>query len=244
MINVNMTDKAGVTLATAGKYCADNVKVTPSADILRKDEQAKTATPTTSAQDITPDAGKALSKVTVNPITAAIVGNLDASSFAASIVAAIEGKGVTVPEGTLLDGMAALIESIEAGGVGGTDEYVIESGTFTPAEAITDSYVIETHFGPPYSSRFFVCYRDPYFIASSLSLKRGISVIGYVPLYKDTMTNAKFGGYVGGANTNNNNLENHNISYSNETYTITCSSTAPLSANRYHWIAVAVSEGI
>ena len=34
----------------------------------------------------------------------------------ASIVAAIEGKGVTVPDGTLLDSMAALIESIEAGG--------------------------------------------------------------------------------------------------------------------------------
>ena len=34
----------------------------------------------------------------------------------AAIKAAIEGKGVTVPEATLLDGMAALIESIEAGG--------------------------------------------------------------------------------------------------------------------------------
>lgn len=34
----------------------------------------------------------------------------------AAIKAAIEGKGVTVPTGTLLDGMAALIESIEAGG--------------------------------------------------------------------------------------------------------------------------------
>ena len=34
----------------------------------------------------------------------------------ASIVAAIEGKGVTVPDGTKLDGLAALIESIEAGG--------------------------------------------------------------------------------------------------------------------------------
>ena len=33
-----------------------------------------------------------------------------------SIATAIEGKGVTVPDGTLLDGMAALIESIEAGG--------------------------------------------------------------------------------------------------------------------------------
>ena len=34
----------------------------------------------------------------------------------AAIKAAIEGKGVTVPNGTLLDGMASLIESIEAGG--------------------------------------------------------------------------------------------------------------------------------
>ena len=34
----------------------------------------------------------------------------------AAIKAAIEGKGVTVPTGTLLDGMASLIESIEAGG--------------------------------------------------------------------------------------------------------------------------------
>ena len=34
----------------------------------------------------------------------------------AAIKAAIEGKGVTVPTWTLLDGMASLIESIEAGG--------------------------------------------------------------------------------------------------------------------------------
>ena len=34
----------------------------------------------------------------------------------AAIKTAIESKGVTVPDGTLLDGMAALIESIEAGG--------------------------------------------------------------------------------------------------------------------------------
>ena len=36
----------------------------------------------------------------------------------AAIKTAIEGKGVTVPDGTLLDGMAALIDSIEAGGGG------------------------------------------------------------------------------------------------------------------------------
>ena len=39
----------------------------------------------------------------------------------AAIKAAIEGKGVTVPDGTLLDGMASLIESIEAGGGGSFD---------------------------------------------------------------------------------------------------------------------------
>ena len=44
----------------------------------------------------------------------------------AAIKAAIEGKGVTVPTGTLLDGMAALIKSIEAGGGAG-----IATGSFT-----------------------------------------------------------------------------------------------------------------
>ena len=51
-------------------------------------------------------------------------------SAKAAIKAAIEGKGVTVPEATLLDGMASLIESIEAGG-GGTELF---SGTITPSE--------------------------------------------------------------------------------------------------------------
>ena len=158
----------------------------------------------------------------------------------AAIKTAIEGKGITVPDGTLLDGMAALIESIEGGG-GSIGEYAIESGTFTPAEAITDSYVIETHVGG--HSTFFVCYRDPYFIEVT-EAPRGISVIGMLPLLKYTTNMAKFGGYVGGAGTNNNNLQYHNISVSNGTYTITCSSTAPLSANRYHWIAMDIREGI
>ena len=39
----------------------------------------------------------------------------------AAIQTAIEGKGITVPSGTLLDGMAALIESIEAGGISFSD---------------------------------------------------------------------------------------------------------------------------
>lgn len=47
----------------------------------------------------------------------------------ASIVAAIEGKGVDVPSGSKLDALAALIESIEAGGGGGAGN--IATGSIT-----------------------------------------------------------------------------------------------------------------
>ena len=53
----------------------------------------------------------------------------------AAVKAAIEGKGVTVPEGTLLDGMAPLIESIEAGG--GVDGFQTVSGRITLSEDTT-----------------------------------------------------------------------------------------------------------
>ena len=62
----------------------------------------------------------------------------------AAIKAAIEGKGVTVPEATLLDGMASLIDSIEAGGG------KFASGTITSAENISfgpdANFEIETGF--------------------------------------------------------------------------------------------------
>ena len=62
----------------------------------------------------------------------------------AAIKAAVEGKGVTVPDGTLLDGMAALIESIEAGGgeknLFGT---YFETGSIIPASDITADYTIQ-----------------------------------------------------------------------------------------------------
>lgn len=55
----------------------------------------------------------------------------------AAIKAAIEGKGVTVPDATLLDGMAALIESIEAGGGSGGNGIIFTTGIFTPADDTT-----------------------------------------------------------------------------------------------------------
>ena len=61
----------------------------------------------------------------------------------AAIKTAIEGKGVTVPSDTLLDGMASLIESIEAGGgektLFGT---YFETGSIIPASDITTDYTI------------------------------------------------------------------------------------------------------
>ena len=62
----------------------------------------------------------------------------------AAIKAAIEGKGVTVPEATLLDGMASLIDSIEAGGGSGGAQ--LAYGTFTPAEDTLD-YVVTHNLG-------------------------------------------------------------------------------------------------
>ena len=62
---VSMISKSGVTLATKGKYCDKDITVFPKL-------QFKTATPTTSSQELTPDSGYAgLSKVTVEaaPLT-------------------------------------------------------------------------------------------------------------------------------------------------------------------------------
>lgn len=72
----------------------------------------------------------------------------------AAIKAAIEGKGVTVPDATLLDGMAALIESIEAGGSGGMK---VEVFSITPADEMSaGTYEIgETTITNPH---FCVCF--------------------------------------------------------------------------------------
>ena len=60
----------------------------------------------------------------------------------AAIKAAIEGKGVTVPDATLLDGMAALIESIQAGG-GGGGGLKVSTGTYT--SAANTAYITVQH---------------------------------------------------------------------------------------------------
>ena len=83
----------------------------------------------------------------------------------AAIKTAIEGKGVTVPDATLLDGMAALIESIEAGG-GDFSAFpqkidTVLSGSVTPASDA--GYLIIKDFGNStsmnYLPRIFIMFR-------------------------------------------------------------------------------------
>ena len=86
----------------------------------------------------------------------------------AAIKAAVEGKGVTVPDGTLLDGMAALIESIQAGGGSSwTDSYsVFATGTFTPTENITNLSIdtgipFDSAGGTDYRRQILIGYCEP-----------------------------------------------------------------------------------
>ena len=79
----------------------------------------------------------------------------------AAIKTAIEGKGVTVPGGTLLDGMAALVERIEAGG-GTISGRKFISGEITFSETPTSEISI-SHDSLGFRSQTFV------FLAASAS---------------------------------------------------------------------------
>ena len=68
----------------------------------------------------------------------------------AAIKAAIEGKGVTVPEATLLDGMASLIESIEAGGGAIYTESIIPATTKEAMLYITHNLGVVPNFAAMY----------------------------------------------------------------------------------------------
>ena len=79
----------------------------------------------------------------------------------AAIKAAIEGKGVTVPDATLLDGMAALIDSIEAGGA------VVAYGIITPASDTT-TITVEHNMGV--MPDFFAIWGDDSYTAANYNI--------------------------------------------------------------------------
>ena len=94
----------------------------------------------------------------------------------AAIKAAIEGKGVTVPDATLLDGMAALIDSIEAGGSGGMK---VEVFSITPADAMSaGKYEIgETTITNPH---FCVCFDGTQPASKNTDTQKYKGLISYV----------------------------------------------------------------
>lgn len=100
----------------------------------------------------------------------------------AAIKAAIEGKGVTVPDATLLDGMAALIESIEAGG-GSGNGIVYTSGTLTFASSTQAEDHVITHGLGVTPQIFIMCpkyYKSAnYGILSFGVISEGIRNLGY-----------------------------------------------------------------
>lgn len=93
----------------------------------------------------------------------------------AAIKTAIEGKGVTVPAGTLLDGMAALIESIEASGGG----MKVEVFSITPANDMpAGEYEIgETTITNPH---FCVCFDGTQPASNNTDTRKYDGLMSYV----------------------------------------------------------------
>ena len=120
---------------------------------------AATIAPTTREQTVCMRGVYTTGVQTVSAITPSIAGDLAASRFAPAIVAALASKGVAVPAGTKISGLAALIESIQTGGAvveqisfslqvyqgGETSDYgtfTVTSGT-TWADWIGSSYTFD-----------------------------------------------------------------------------------------------------
>ena len=169
----------------------------------------------------------------------------------AAIKAAIEGKGVTVPEATLLDGMASLIESIEAGG--GEENLFgtyFETGSIIPASDITANYTInfQKNFSsisgntfPPHYNFFLWCSIPPGYhnIAipnNSLAWvfycrrnKNGGIAYGQYLSNSGSVSNLTYIGVIGRDDVDN--------------FTLYCTGSKKLVAGYvYHWIALAPSS--
>lgn len=170
----------------------------------------------------------------------------------AAIKAAVEGKGVTVPDGTLLDGMAALIESIEAGGgeetLFGT---YFETGSIIPASDITTDYTIQ--FQKNFSDVVGNTNSPKYIFALWCSIPPGYTSVAipnnswawvFVGRRKKN-SSLVYGQYLSksGSVLNATSLgEIGSDSYSTE-FTLNCTTSKKLAAGYvYNWIALAPSS--
>lgn len=121
-------------------------------------------------------------------------------SAKAAIKTAIEGKGVTVPSATLLDGYAALITSIPTGG-GGSSRLV--TGTFTASTTTgTVQAVTIPYTGSGYPIAAIVCAKGG--LSATTNPTWGALVqryaVGFVAIYKNDQTTAPTWGTSGTEN--------------------------------------------
>ena len=159
----------------------------------------------------------------------------------AAIKTAIEGKGVTVPAGTLLDGMSALIESIAAGGGMETIfDKKWEYGSITPAEDITANYVI--NFKNNYSYGIDRTYGYFFMFCDGKTTIPKLSWAWIVYTRKSPKAAMAYGQYVN--NTGGNADASYisvvgKLNYSN--FEVNCTSSKMLCAGRtYNWIMIGV----
>lgn len=169
----------------------------------------------------------------------------------ATIKAAIEGKGVTVPDGTLLDGMAALIENIEAGGgeknLFGT---YFETGSIIPASDITTDYTIQfqknfsgipDNLTTPYYTFVLWCSIPPGF--TSVQIPKASWAWVYFGRRRQNF-GMSFGQYLSASGsmddaTYNGVIGNDGVSK----FTLNCTASKKLVAGYvYNWIAIAPSR--
>lgn len=109
----------------------------------------------------------------------------------AAIKTAIEGKGVTVPDTTMLDGMAALIESIEAGGG------LAATGVYTPSESVTGFEIVHS-LGKIPSLAGYIPYKSDSVFSGKLVSVCGLYVNGvsYCYCYNGASTSEPWVGKV------------------------------------------------
>ena len=158
----------------------------------------------------------------------------------AAIKTAIEGKGVTVPDGTKLDALAALVEAISAGG-GTLFNRNWETGSFTPAEDITSDYTI--NFENAYTSGGSVPYYTFFMWRVS---NESVVPNGYVffigSLQADTRRG--FNCFAYSSTTGSLNLKYSTlVAQRDNAIVLRCTANYALAAgNTYNWIAIGNDE--
>lgn len=117
--NIATMDASGSkTMLTSGKYCEGDIVVEYTDP--EKPTQVKSATPSLSAQSITPDSGKVLSQVDIGAITQQLLASLDSDFIAENIKKDVNLFGLV---GSLESGLPSSL-SVKTG-----EFTIIEQGT-------------------------------------------------------------------------------------------------------------------